>query len=140
MEMTPTVEKSRMKLGSTEQTKTKSAVALKAFFNISDKWQLNNQEQMRLLGLSSDSTFFKWKSKPESAKLDQDKLERISYILGIFKDLQTLLSDPRAADSWVKSPNQAPMFGGRSALEIMCQGRVADLYLVRQYLASQRGV
>lgn len=123
-----------------DRTKLRSPVALRAFFNIAEKWQLNNSEQMTLLGLSSDSTFYKWKSNPETAKLDQDKIERISYILGIFKDLQTLLSDTAAADSWVKTANNAPLFGGRSALEVMCQGRVADLYVVRQYLASERGV
>lgn len=123
-----------------EETKTKSIVALKAFFNIAEKWQLSNQEQMTLLGLSNESTFYKWKKNPESTKLNQDTFERISYVLGIFKDLQTLLSDATAADKWVKTPNQAALFGGRTALDVMCQGRVADLFRVRQYLAAQRGV
>jgi hypothetical protein len=129
-----------MTLGSSQRTTTKNKVALKAFFNIAEKWRLDNKEQMKLLGLSNNSTFYKWRNNPETAKLDQDKIERISYILGIFKELQILLSDRVAADNWIKAPNNAPLFGGRTALDLMCQGRVADLYVVRQYLASVRGV
>src|ERR1700679_1938374 len=100
-----------MTLGASERTNTKSKVALKAFFNIAEKWRLDNKEQMKLLGLSNDSTFYKWRNSPETAKLDQDKIERISYVLGIFKDLQILLSDRVAADNWIKAPNNAPLFG-----------------------------
>jgi hypothetical protein len=31
------------------------------------------------------------------------------------------------------------VFGGRSALDRMLSGNVADLYIVRQYLDAQRG-
>ena len=65
--------------------------------------------------------------------------ERISYLLGIYKALQMLFPEPAQADAWVKKPNQAPLFGGRSALERMLGGQVADLYVVRQYLDAQRG-
>ncbi len=72
-------------------------------------------------------------------RLPQDTLERLSYILGIYKALQILLPNPRAADEWVRKINQAPQFGGRSALERMLSGQVADLYIVRQYLDAERG-
>ena len=41
--------------------------------------------------------------------------------------------------AWVKRPNSAAFFAGRSALEVMLSGNVADLFLVRQYLDSERG-
>ena len=83
-------------------------------------------------------TFFKWKRNPATV-LPKDTLERISYILGIYKALQILLPDETAAHEWVKRPNSAAPFGGRSALERMSSGQVADLYVVRQYLDAQRG-
>ena len=58
---------------------------------------------------------------------------------GIYKALQILLPDEVAADEWVRRPNQATPFGGRSALERMSAGQVADLYVVRQYLDAQLG-
>ena len=86
---------------------------------------------MTLLGLTARSTFFKWK-KDQNITLPKDTLERISYILGVYKALQILLPDEAAADAWVKRPNQAPLFAGKSALDRMLSGQVADLFIVRQ--------
>ena len=111
---------------------------LRAFANIAERWDLSIADQLRLLGIASRSTFFKWRREREP-RLPQDTLERLSYLLGIYKALQILLPDPRAADEWVRKPNDAPPFGGRSALERMLSGQVADLYVVRQYLDAERG-
>ena len=116
-----------------------SAAGLRAFFAIARDWALNTEEQMVLLGAPGRSTFFKWKSAPESAELKRDTLERLSYLLGIYKALQILLPDAAAADTWVKKPNSAPLFGGKRALDRMLGGNVADLIAVRQYLDARRG-
>ena len=110
--------------------------ALRTFFNIADAWGLREQEQMRLLGLDSRSTFHSWK-RGSVASIPKDAIERISYVLGIYKALQILL--PSSADQWVRKPNEAPLFGGRPALDRMTSGNVADLFVVRQYLDGQRG-
>ena len=115
-----------------------SGPGLRAFFRIAEQWKLSTEEQMALLGLTTRSTFFNWKKSPP-ASLSKDTLERISYVLGIYKALQLLLPDPKAADAWVKEPNDAPLFGGRSALSRMLSGQVADLFVVRQYLDAARG-
>jgi Protein of unknown function (DUF2384) len=114
-----------------------SGPGLRTFFRIAAAWRLSVDEQMTLLGLTARSTYFKWK-KGEDTVLPKDTLERISYILGIYKALQILLPDPAAAAGWIRKPNDAPTFAGRSALERMLSGRVADLYVVRQYLDAQR--
>ena len=111
---------------------------LRAFANIAEAWGLTVAEQLQLLGIASRSTFFKWR-RETSPRLPRDTLERLSYLLGIYKSLQILLPDPKAADEWVRKPNDAPLFGGKSALERMLSGQVADLYVVREYLDTQRG-
>ena len=116
-----------------------SAAGLRAFFNIAHDWGLSTDEQMVLLGAPGRSTFFKWKAAPETADLKRDTLERVSYLLGIYKALQILLPAADAADAWVKKPNSAPLFGGKSALDRMLGGNVADLVAVRQYLDARRG-
>jgi hypothetical protein len=118
--------------------KALSGPALRTFFRIADLWHLSVEEQMILLGLASRSTFFKWK-KEQDALLPKDTLERISYLLGIYKALQILLPNAQAADTWIRRPNAAPPFGGHSALARMLSGHVSDLYVVRQYLDAQRG-
>ena len=115
-----------------------SGPGLRSFFRIADLWSLSVEEQMTLLGLTARSTFFKWKKDPNTV-LPKDTLERISYVLGIYKALQALLSNEQAADEWVRRPNAAAGFGGRSALDRMLSGQVADLFVVRQYLDAQGG-
>lgn len=115
-----------------------SAPALRAFFNITGLWGLSTEQERTLLGRPGRSTFFRWKRDLDGA-LPHDVLERISYLLGIYKALEILFPEPAQADGWVKRPNQAPVFGGQSALERMLGGQVADLFVVRQYLDAQRG-
>lgn len=118
--------------------KSLSGPALRTFFRIAQLWGLSVDEQMTLLGISARSTYFKWK-KDAGAVLPKDTLERISYVLGIYKALQILLPDEKAADGWVRQANDAPLFAGGSALDRMLSGQVADLFVVRQYLDAQRG-
>ena len=120
-------------------SKAMSAAGLRVFFRIAGSWGLNTEEQMVLLGAPGRSTYFKWKSAPESADLKRDTLERLSYILGIYKSLQIRLPDTTAADAWIKKANTAPLFGGKSALDRMLGGNTGDLLAVRQYLDAQRG-
>ena len=112
--------------------------ALRTFFRIAEAWRLTQTEARTLLGDPPESTYYKWKSG-KVGSVSSDLIERISYVLGIYKALQILLPDPAAADTWVKRPNAAPLFNGRSALDLMLSGRVADLFLVRQFLDAERG-
>lgn len=112
--------------------------ALRAFFSLAKVWGLSEQEQMKLLGLTSRSTLHSWKAQRVS-KISRDTLERISYLLGIFKAINILLPDQKLADAWIRFPNKNPIFGGRSALDRMTSGNIGDLYVVRQYLDAQRG-
>ncbi|HEU0153524.1 MAG TPA: MbcA/ParS/Xre antitoxin family protein [Arenimonas sp.] len=112
--------------------------ALRAFFRIAEAWGLKGTEARRLLGDPPESTFYKWKKQQDGAP-GRDVLERISYLLGIFKALAILFPEPARADAWIRRPNSAGPFGGRSALERMLSGNVADLYVVRSYLDAQRG-
>jgi uncharacterized protein (DUF2384 family) len=112
--------------------------ALRTFFRIGEAWELTAEEQMRLLGMTAPATYYKWRKQPP-ARLSPDMLERISYVLGIYKALQILVPDERLADAWVSRPNANPLFAGRPPKERMLSGLVADLYLVRSYLDGERG-
>ena len=122
----------------TSDVSSLGGAGLRAFMNIAEAWGLTVAEQLKLLGIASRSTFFKWR-RERNPRLPRDTLERLSYLLGIYKSLQILLPDPQLADQWVRKPNTATTFGGRSALDRMLSGQVADLYVVRQYLDTERG-
>ncbi len=110
--------------------------ALRAFFKIAEKWCLTSSEQRRLLGMPARSTFYAWKRRA-TGQLTWDGLERISYVIGIWHSLHSIFSDEAQADGWVRRPNSAPLFAGESAIDRMLAGQVADLFVVRQYLAGQ---
>jgi hypothetical protein len=116
-----------------------AAAGLRAFMRIATAWGLTVDEQLLLLGQPARSTFFAWRKHPEKASLPRDTLERLSNLLGIYKSLQILLPDAAAADAWVRKPNSAPLFAGRSALDRMLAGNVSDVNLVRRYLDGVRG-
>lgn len=116
-----------------------ATTALPAVFNILDKWSCNQAEQMALLGINNRSTLTKYRSRPESAKLSPDLIERMSYIFNIHKCLHILFSAEESIYGWVRKTNSHPFFAGRSAMDIMKQGRVQDLYNVTTRLHAWRG-
>lgn len=79
------------------------------------------------------------REKAGAARLSPDTLERISYVLGIFKALRILLPRAEARAAWLRNPNSDPEFGGASPIAVMTEGKVANLYRVRRYLDGQRG-
>lgn len=113
-----------------------ASVALKTFFNIMEKWGAKNEQQIILLGQPSSGTFYNWK-RGKVASLPVDTLERISYVMGIYKALGVLFPTRAQADAWPTKPNQA--FDGQSALEYMCKGSMVHLIHLRRYLDAQRG-
>jgi len=128
--------------GDQEQQDTKriTKTALQAFFNLSVRWRLSVSEERILLGSPPESTFYKWKSEKCASRLSRDVLERISYLLGIYKALNILLPSVRAADEWVRKQNTSLFFHGQSALDRMLAGSLVDLSDVRRYLDAQRGM
>jgi hypothetical protein len=114
-----------------------AAAALRTFFRLADAWGLSVAEQTVLLG-AARTTLYQWK-QGKVGPLDRHLLERLSHLFGIYSALQILFPLPRRADEWIRKPNTAPLFGGRSALDRMLGGQVADLFVVRQYLDAQRG-
>ena len=68
----------------TPDRKELTGPALRSFFRIAVAWELEEAEQMRILGLDGRSTFQSWK-RGGTAAISRDALERISYVLGIYK-------------------------------------------------------
>ncbi len=114
-----------------------SSSALLAFFRLIDLWNLRDQDARGLLGGISNGAYYSLKRRPAKT-LDQDKLTRISLLLGIFKALNILYSR-KLADAWVQLPNRNPMFGGESPLLSMIKGGVPAMIRVRQLVDARRG-
>ena len=115
----------------------KSQAGLTAFFSIAEQWQLDADQQRILLGSPGRTTFFEWKKK-KKGNISRDVLDRLSYILGIYKALHILFSAD-SAQQWLRNPNKDPLFSGQSPLEYMLSGNLVSLSDVRRYLDWARG-
>lgn len=114
-----------------------SRSAVPAFFKLVEAWQLRDESARQLLGGVSNGVFYQMK-RGHKKTLDQDKLTRVSLLLGVFKGLNILYSR-KLADAWVNLPNTNPMFEGEAPLSYMIKGGVPALVRVRQLLDARRG-
>jgi hypothetical protein len=110
---------------------------IRAFFKIMEAWKLKDESARQLLGGVSNGVFYELK-RGRKKTLDQDKLTRISLLLGIFKALNLLYSR-KLADEWISLPNSNPMFEGEPPLRYMLKGGVPAIIRVRQLLDARRG-
>lgn len=124
-----------------------SPVALRAFFVLASHWKLRDEDARGLIGGMSNGSFYQLKrsvTKPLGVKtlgvktLDQDKLTRVSLLVGIFKALNILYS-AKLADAWVQLSNSNPIFGDQTPLAYMLKGGLPSMLRVRQLLDARRG-
>ena len=126
-------------LSSAQERRRLSPAALKAAFNIFEHWKVRDEDARELLGGISNGAYYPLKQNPRAAKpLDQDRLRRVSYLIGIFKSLNILYSQ-RLADQWMQLPNTNPIFGGRTPLEYILRGGAPAMEIVRRLLDARRG-
>ncbi|HYW40537.1 MAG TPA: MbcA/ParS/Xre antitoxin family protein [Terriglobales bacterium] len=114
-----------------------SPVAIRAFFRLASHWELRDEDARGLIGGISNGSFYQLK-RGAAKILDQDKLTRVSLLVGIFKALNILYST-KLADAWVQLPNSNPVFGGQTPLAYMLKGGVPSMLRVRQLLDARRG-
>jgi hypothetical protein len=114
-----------------------SPAAVKAFLRLRELWDLRDEDARQLLGGISNGAFYELK-KNVRARLDQDRLTRISILTGIFKALNILYSK-KLADRWMQLPNENPMFAGDTPLSYIIKGGLPAMLRVRQILDSRRG-
>jgi hypothetical protein len=114
-----------------------SPSAIKAFLNIMERWGVRDEAARALLGGISNGQYYEMKKKPERT-LNTDTLTRISYLVGIFKALNILYSEP-LADAWVQRHNTNRIFGGERPLTYMMKGGLAAMQTVRRLLDARRG-
>lgn len=113
-------------------------VALKGFFNICREWGCTQEEMMQMLGGVSRSTLSKYQKLPY-IKLSRDLLERISYVLGIYKALRLMYPTAERANRRVRLATTELPFTGTSAMDYMTRGSMRHLMQARRYFDAKRG-
>lgn len=120
----------------TRQRLTPAAVS--GIVQLSEFWRLTSTEVCALLGDISERTWFRMKKGEWVGALSQDSLTRVSAIVGIFKGLRLLFSEP-LSDEWVRLPNKGALYGGRRPLDVMTEGGIPKILEVRRHIDALRG-
>lgn len=105
-----------------------------AFDQLSKRWSLSEPERLRLLGVDAQELSV-LRAKPLD-EVPVEIIERIATLVGIARVLMDLLPRESSTDGWIKRPNRAPLFGGRTALDFMMEGP-EGMRVVRSYLLAQ---
>jgi Protein of unknown function (DUF2384) len=124
-------------LSSEEVQERLSRSGIPAFFKLIDAWSVRDEAARQLLGGVSNGVYYQLK-RGEKKALDQDKLTRISLLVGIFKALNILYSR-KLADAWINLPNSNAMFEGQAPLSYLIRGGIPAFMRVRQLVDARRG-
>lgn len=112
--------------------------AVEGVVRLAEIWRLTSAEICALLGGVSERTWFRMKKGQWSRALSQDTLTRVSALVGIFKGLRLLFSEP-LSDEWVRLPNKGLLYGGRRPLDAMIEGGIPKMLEVRRHIDALRG-
>jgi len=119
-----------------------AGAGLRTFARIVGKWDLPASDAMALLGVDSRSTYYELLKRAREARevkaLSRDQLDRLSYLLGIYGAIRVLFPhSEESRNGWVSRANTAPIFGGKSPIEIMLSGMIG-LYQTFAHLSAAR--
>ena len=109
---------------------------MRALELLSTRWSLTAAEMSALLGLGDSSERQALHVVP-LRELPPSFIERAAALIKIYELINTLLPVPGRADAWIREPNNAPAFEGRSALQVMIDSDIDGLRLVRDFLLAQ---
>ncbi|QCF25984.1 MbcA/ParS/Xre antitoxin family protein [Hydrocarboniclastica marina] len=115
-----------------------SATGLKVVLNILEKWGCTAEQVQAILRISRPA-FYKYRKKPEDASLNQDQLERLSYLLNIHGSLRIIFENPDNVYGFMSMPNDNPFFNGKSPLSLISTGSFAALYETFKRIDALRG-
>lgn len=112
-----------------------TASGLKAVIQILAHWGCDAETSAAILGVSM-STLYRYRRMPNSARLNRDQLDRLSYILNIHANLRVLFENPENVYGFMRAPNLTPYFNGKSPLDLIGTGNHAALYETYRYVDS----
>ncbi|NMP16235.1 antitoxin Xre/MbcA/ParS toxin-binding domain-containing protein [Thalassotalea sp. Y01] len=111
-----------------------SKVAISTYMNIMQQWDVSDEDQLSLLGLNAVANVEKLKEELVSS-MTSEMLDRISFVLKIYKYLQVLFPEREQSNSWINKGNDA--FDGKTALMVILSDNENGLLTVAKYLYSQ---
>lgn len=111
-------------------------VGFRTFFKIANLWRLTPEQQTILLGMQDSHALNDRADLEFIEPVSVETILRINYVLGIYKQLNTLLLIASHADDWLKKPNSEILFNGATALDFLLKDPENHLPLLFAYLKT----
>ncbi|RKF22312.1 DUF2384 domain-containing protein [Alginatibacterium sediminis] len=106
-----------------------SVAGFKAANRILLSWGSSPQQIQSILKVSS-VIYDQYNSNPESVKLDEEQLIRISYLLNIHQAIRLTFENQENVTGFMRMENGNTFFEGRKPIDIISSGNIDDLYEV----------
>lgn len=112
-----------------------AATAFPVVIRIFAKWGIDDDSCALILGVPK-SSWNAYVRNPADVRPSDEMIERMSHILNIHATLKNMFPQtaPEGPYQWLHKPNHHPFFAGRTAMDVMRQGRISDLTDVAQRL------
>ena len=94
-----------------------NAIGLKAAMNILDKWGCSPEQEWLILGMKK-SSYYNYREQPASARLSEDQLERMSYILNMHQALRIVFDNPENVYGFMRMKNNNPFLMAAAHLSL----------------------
>ncbi len=106
--------------------------------NIFKKWDCTLEEKLAILGIS-ETVYQQISDSKKEVYLNDDVLERISYVLNIYESLGVIFNNPLNRHGFLRSKNKSERFKGLSPMEhTLKYGTAESLKDVFGYLDENR--
>ena len=108
------------------------------FKNLLDTWKLDSEAATVLLGMDPDDESFAGDLLTGRAALrGRDVKDRIAYLYRIRNILSALFRDENVENRWLREPHT--MLDEQSPLDLMLDGSMENLLLVKEYVEAAAG-
>jgi uncharacterized protein (DUF2384 family) len=114
-----------------------SGPGLRAFLAIADRWGLDEDDRRQVLGVPSPAAYSRWVQRAragEALDLPTGVLMRLAAVLTVHRLLRQLFGGRHEALDWLRTPHDAPPFGGQPPLAFLTGGSLEGLDAVCHYL------
>lgn len=108
--------------------------ALRAVLQLLKTWDLSDKEKAELLGLTDQDLAAYIGGDVPGELTSSDLVLRVSYLLGIAKALDILISDTEPQSHWINNRSDATPFDGQTPKHYLLANGLSGLHKTREYL------
>jgi hypothetical protein len=113
---------------------TPLAAALRTFNRVTESLGMVTDQKLKIINLGKTKYFDSLKQPAPSLNLDSE--DRLGYFLLIVELAGDLVGD---TGDWLRSPNTAPIFGGKAPMDLLLAGRMEGMFTTLNYLKGSYG-